>query len=239
MPGPAPRPPTAAGLIAWTGAALFLFALLWFGYQYLSGFDRLPARLSPAAAITWDVALFSIFALHHSALARAGGKRLVERLVPPKLERSIYTWTASLLFIVVCTSWQHVPGVLYVVSGPWRLAAYAVQVAGLVLTVRSSRRLGVLDLAGVGQATAAPDRGASLETDGVYGFVRHPLYFAWALMVFGAPDMTATRATFAIVSTGYLALAIPWEERSLVSAFGAQYESYRRQVRWRMIPGVY
>jgi protein-S-isoprenylcysteine O-methyltransferase Ste14 len=229
----------AAGVIAWTGAALFLVSLLWFGYQYLSGFDRLPARLPLFGAITCDVALFSIFALHHSLLARTGGKRLVQRLASPKLERSIYTWTASLLFIGVCTFWQHVPGVVYVLPGPWRVAGYAVQFAGLVLTIRSSGRLGVLDLAGVRQATGAPGRRPSLETDGVYGFVRHPLYFAWALMVFGAPSMTATRATFAIVSTGYLALAIPWEERSLVAAFGAQYDSYRRHVRWRMIPGVY
>jgi protein-S-isoprenylcysteine O-methyltransferase Ste14 len=239
MPDATPPRRTAAGWFAWTGAALFLVSLLWFGYQYLSGFDMIAAQLPRGAAITWDVALFSIFALHHSALARTGGKRLVERVMAPKLERSVYTWTASLLFIAVCTFWQQVPGVLYVLSGPWRTAGYAVQLVGLVLTVRSSRRLGVLDLAGVSQAAGAPERRSSLETDGVYGFVRHPLYFAWALMVFGAPSMTATRATFAIVSTAYLALAIPWEERSLVAAFGAQYEAYRRRVRWRMIPGLY
>ena len=55
----------------------------------------------------------------------------------------------------------------------------------------------------------------------------------------GSPDITATRATFAIVSTGYLALAIPWEERSLMQIFGSEYDTYRRTVRWRMIPGVY
>jgi protein-S-isoprenylcysteine O-methyltransferase Ste14 len=58
-------------------------------------------------------------------------------------------------------------------------------------------------------------------------------------MVWGSPDMTATRATFAAVSTAYLALAIPWEERSLVRLFGRQYEAYRLKVRWRMFPGLY
>ena len=51
--------------------------------------------------------------------------------------------------------------------------------------------------------------------------------------------MTATRATFAIVTTLYLAIAIPWEERSLVQIFGRDYEVYCQQVRWRMLPGVY
>ena len=104
--------------------------------------------------------------------------------------------------------------------GPLRSSATRCRLAGLLLTIRSSAALDVLDLAGVRQVQrardGAPPRHVALETRGLYGFVRHPLYFAWALMVFGAPDMTATRATFAIVSTGYLALAIPWEERSLM-----------------------
>jgi protein-S-isoprenylcysteine O-methyltransferase Ste14 len=69
--------------------------------------------------------------------------------------------------------------------------------------------------------------------------VRHPLYFGWTLVVFGTPAMTADRLVFAIVSTAYLAIAIPFEERSLIRHFGQQYERYRGRVRWRMIPFVY
>jgi protein-S-isoprenylcysteine O-methyltransferase Ste14 len=101
----------------------------------------------------------------------------------------------------------------------------------------------VLDLAGVrpileARSASAP-RHVPLVTTGVFGLVRHPIYLGWALIVFGTPHMTATRLTFAIISTLYLAIAIPWEERGLVGEFGAQYDAYRRQVRWRMIPFVY
>jgi protein-S-isoprenylcysteine O-methyltransferase Ste14 len=58
-------------------------------------------------------------------------------------------------------------------------------------------------------------------------------------MVFGSPVMTATRLTFALISTAYLAIAIHWEERSLVGLFGGAYVQYRRHVRWRMIPYLY
>jgi protein-S-isoprenylcysteine O-methyltransferase Ste14 len=44
---------------------------------------------------------------------------------------------------------------------------------------------------------------------------------------------------FAVVSTLYVAMAIPWEERALLDTFGAAYEAYRGTVRWRMMPGVY
>jgi protein-S-isoprenylcysteine O-methyltransferase Ste14 len=79
----------------------------------------------------------------------------------------------------------------------------------------------------------------TLETRGVYGFVRHPLYLGWVLFVFGTPVMTATRATFAVVSTMYLVIAVPWEERSLVEVFGSDYEAYQKKIRWRIVPGIY
>ena len=144
----------------------------------------------------------------------------------------------------VCAFWRPLPGVFYDLSGVWRVAADAGQVVGVVLTVRAGAKLGVVDDAGVraDQQTAGPaarTEHVPLETTGLYGFVRHPLYFAWALFVFATPTMTATRALFAIVSTAYLALAIPWEERSLIQLFGHEYEAYRRKVRWRMVPWLY
>jgi protein-S-isoprenylcysteine O-methyltransferase Ste14 len=229
--------------MAWGGAAVFLLALLWAVYAYAIDFDRRPLRRSAAGAIGFNVALFSAFALHHSLLARAGVKSRMMSWTRPELERSIYTWTASLLFIAVCAWWEPVPGRGYVLPWPWRLAGYGVQLAGVLLTIRGSAALDMLDLAGVRQVEQARAgriaRPMVLETRGVYGIVRHPLYAAWALMVFGAPDMTATRATFAIVSTTYLLVAIPWEERGLARTFGPAYDAYRQQVRWRMVPGVY
>jgi protein-S-isoprenylcysteine O-methyltransferase Ste14 len=58
-------------------------------------------------------------------------------------------------------------------------------------------------------------------------------------MVFGAVQMTGDRAVFAIVSSLYLVIAIPWEERSLRASVGDAYARYAERVRWRMVPGVY
>ena len=90
---------TRSARVAWTGAAVFLLSLLWSAYEYLIGFDTRTANHAPAVAVTFDVLLFSLFALHHSLLARSGAKRLVVQRVPAELERSLYTWAASLLFI--------------------------------------------------------------------------------------------------------------------------------------------
>jgi protein-S-isoprenylcysteine O-methyltransferase Ste14 len=238
--------------IAWAGTAAFAASLLWFLYSYQVRFEdpavptasRVPtASDSATAAVLVNLLLFSLFAVHHSVLARTGAKRYVHALAPPELERSLYTWVASVLFAAICWWWRPVPGTLYRLDGAARMLALALQVAGLALTIHASRLLDVLDLSGVRPvqraADTAPPQHVPLKTDGLYGLVRHPLYFAWALFVFAAPDMTATRFTFAAISTLYLALAIPLEERALVATFGRAYEDYRRKVRSRMLPGLY
>jgi methanethiol S-methyltransferase len=247
-----PRP--SALIVAWIGAVLFAASLVWFAYCYLVVFGQARPTGSVLAPVVLNLLLFSAFALHHSALARSGAKETIRRIVPAELERSLYTWVASLLFLAVCIWWQPVPGVLYELHGLWRVGAWATQLLSVVLTLRASRALDVLDLAGVraiqrslagvraiqgADATAAPAEHPPLTTHGLYGFVRHPLYFAWALFVFATPTMTGTRAAFAVISTAYLMVAIPWEERDLIATFGQQYEAYRRRVRTRMIPGVY
>jgi methanethiol S-methyltransferase len=240
------QPPRRSALIvAWTGAGLFAASLAWFVYCYMVRFGRLAPPGDGFAAVLVNVLLFSAFALHHSVLARTGAKRAIRQIVPPELERSLYTWVASLLFLGVCTWWRPVPGVLYQVGGPWQAAGWAVQLVGILLTLRASSALDVLDLAGVRAVERSSGPGSTdgksqpLTTGGLYGFVRHPLYFAWALFVFSTPTMTGTRAAFAMISTAYLMIAIPWEERGLVDAFGQEYEAYRRKVKTRMIPWVY
>jgi protein-S-isoprenylcysteine O-methyltransferase Ste14 len=238
-------PPRASALaFAWTGAAIFAISLVWFLYCYLVRFEHVVATSAVRGpSIVADVWLFSMFALHHSVLARAGVKHRVRQLVAPELERSVYTWVSSLLFIIVCTWWRPVPGVVYQLDGVWRVTAYGVQLAGLILTARAAGAIDVLDLAGVRplleRSHAGVGRHVALKMDGLYGLVRHPIYFAWTLFVFGTPTMTGTRALFALVSTAYLAIAVPWEERDLIETFGDEYERYRRKVRWRMIPGIY
>ena len=227
---------------AWTGAFLFVLSLATFLYHYLAVWDveASGSRWQPVLA---DTGLFTIFALHHSLLARTRAKGLVTTVLPAWLERSAYTWLASLLFLLVCIEWRTVPGLLYTLSDGWQFLGRAVQIAGLALTVKSTAALDALDLAGVRQvlnaARAAPPRHVPLKTDGVYGIVRHPLYFGWVLVVFGAPTMTATRFVFAVISTLYLAIAVPFEERSLTEVFGRAYADYQRRTRWRMVPGIW
>ena len=226
-------------MIAWLGGLAFAgsLAYLVFFYAVVLGRPDADAHHNPVSSILINTALFSAFALHHSLFARHGVKRRVRGLLP-RLERTLYVWIASALLVLVCGLWQQVPGMVYDVQGAVRTAFYAVQVVGAILIVRAARVVDALDLAGIRQATDR-ERVSTLKIVGPFRVVRHPIYLGWMLVVFGAPTLTMNRLVFAVITSLYLIVAIPWEERSLIAAHGDAYRAYRRTVRFRIVPGVW
>lgn len=228
-------------IFVWIGGALFVGALATVAWWYawpLGRASRTPGT-GTGVAIAIDAALFSVFALHHSVFARTPLKTALARVVPARLLRSIYVWIASLLLIALCALWQPIGGVLYDALVPIAVVLAIVQLTGVVLIARSVAAIDPLELAGIRQMDAADKEPSPLQTSGPYRLVRHPLYLGWMLIVFGPAVLTGDRLAFAVFSSFYLVLAIPWEERSLTAAFGQAYVRYTRQVRWRVIPYVY
>ena len=223
-----------ARAFVWLGGALFVSSLAFCAWTYVFVLDRaLPFAGSAALAV--DAALVTVFALHHSVFARDRVKARLERAVPASLLRSLYVWVASLLLLLVCGLWRSVGGEIYRAQGLLALALTAAQMAGLWITARGVSRIDPLELAGIHPPRAAE----GLQVTGPYHWVRHPLYLGWALMVFGAAHMTGDRLAFATITTLYLVVAIPLEERSLRRSFGEDYTRYMRDVPWRMIPFIY
>ena len=225
---------TAALLFMWGGALSFFVSLVFFLFSYATTFGQAAPGDAVAPAITWNIGLFTAFALHHSVFARHRVRQMIARALPQPLERSCYVWIASVMFIAVCALWQPVPGVAWQVDGMMTWVLRVVQAAGVWLTLRSAVVLDIRDLAGL---RPPPNEAIEFRTTGPYGWVRHPIYSGWFLMVLAASPMTMTRLVFAAISCMYLLAAIPLEEQSMRGK-GA-YERYMRQVRWRLLPGVY
>jgi protein-S-isoprenylcysteine O-methyltransferase Ste14 len=222
-------------LFKWLGGAMFVASLACWLFWYLVLLGR------PAAGVPWalafDAGLFTLFAAHHSLLARGAVQRRLS-FIPSHAFRSVYVWVASALLIAVCALWRPVGGEVYRVQGPGVIVFAAVQAAGVWMIALSVKAIDALELAGI--RTPGPARADSgLQTSGPYGLVRHPLYLGWMVLVFGAAHMTADRLAFAVISSFYLVIAVPWEERSLRRSFGEAYERYEQTVRWRVIPYVY
>lgn len=236
----------AAILFAWSGAALFAASLGFFLYSYAVTFGEIAGGGSPWLPIGIDGGLFGLFAIHHSLFARTPLRAWIAARCSPQLERAVYVWAASLMLIVVCAWWQPVPGLAWAVDGPAAWLLRGATVLGLWLTLRSAAMIDVWELAGVRQAGGVPGRlperkepVPEFRAIGPYGWVRHPIYLGWFLIVFSAPTMTMTRLVFAVVSSAYVLAAIPLEEATLRKTTNGAYERYAKLVRWKLLPCVY
>jgi protein-S-isoprenylcysteine O-methyltransferase Ste14 len=238
-------PQRLARPIAIGGLVFFLDALLYFAYRYAFVFAREMPGATNTLPIAVDVLLFTLFALHHSLFARDTIRKRITRIVGA-LERSTYVWIASALFIAVCAWWQPVAGVAWQIYEPafaWLM--YSAQMVGLWLILRSALMIDFLELAGVRQVQrddggrVLSDPAVAFKTSGPYGWVRHPIYSGWFLLLFAVPHMTTTRLIFAVTSSSYLLIAIPLEERSLRHSSSGAYDQYMREVRWKLLPRVF
>jgi methanethiol S-methyltransferase len=227
----------AVVVFRWSAAALFVASLAYFLFSYAFTYGEI-AR-GPGTPRDWllNLGLFTIFAAHHSILARRLVRNAVARIMPAETERSFYVAVASLLFVLTCWLWRPLPGLLWSFESAAAVPFYLLQAGGVVLTIRSAALLDIGELAGLRESR---DTGAvEFRTNGPYGWVRHPIYAGWFLIVFAVPAMTMTRLEFAVVSGMYILMAIPLEERTLQSTAGAAYARYASRVRWKLVPGVY
>jgi len=234
---------TLLQLIAWAGGGAFVASLALCAWWYAVGLGS-PLPGGGWTAVGADALLVTIFACHHSVFARDAVKRRLS-IIPTPLMRSFYVWIASALFAAIVLLWRPIGGVLYEAPPPLSLPHAAVQLFGVWLIARAAAGLDPLELAGIRQAShsvPADERlqqEEGLQVTGPYRWVRHPLYLGWMLALFGTAHLTGDRLAFAVLTSFYLVVAVPWEERSLRQSYGEEYDRYAARVRWRIIPFVY
>lgn len=195
-----------------------------------------------AVAVLVDVALLTLFAVQHSAMARAGFKQWWTKYVPAAVERSTYVVASSACLAVLMIFWRPITATLWEVSmQPWRGLLVAVSLSGWVIALVSTFLINHFDLFGLRQVLTrvrqAPPHQYSFATPVFYRFVRHPLYLGFLVAFWVTPTMTLGHLLFAVATTGYILVAIQLEERDLVRTFGQQYREYREQVPM-IVPGV-
>lgn len=185
----------------------------------------------------------------HSLLAALSVKERARRWLGAYRYEAVY----RLLFNIVATVtlvpvlWlgaTHPGPVLWRVSSPYSVILIGLQLVGLTGLLISLAQIDLLRFMGISQLAAGlrgdplplPDE--PLTTGGVYGLVRHPLYFFSLLALWPTPIMTSGLLGLLTGITLYFAVGSRLEENKLRLAFGEAYRDYQQQVPW-MIPGLH
>jgi protein-S-isoprenylcysteine O-methyltransferase Ste14 len=213
--------------------AVFLYAIAFVGDLGIAPKTIDSGEPGPLGlALLVNLGLLSLFALQHSVMARPGFKRVWTKIVPEPAERPTYVLLSSLLLAVLFALWQPIGGTAWEITSP-AVAAFlrTLYFAGWAMLLYSTALIDHFDLFGVRQAWLAfrgrPYTSHPFKTPGLYKHLRHPLSVSWAIIFWATPMMSLGHLLFAVVTTGYMLVAVLFEERDLVRHFGDAYRRYQ------------
>jgi protein-S-isoprenylcysteine O-methyltransferase Ste14 len=217
--------------------------VLFFGtYCYAVGFvtnlfvptsvDGAP-RTSFLQSFVTNASLLLLFALQHSVMARPAFKKWWTSIIADPIERSTYVLFSSLCLILLLWLWEPMGGIVWSAeSNSLRVALTALSFLGFTIVLVSTFMINHFDLFGLRQVWFAllgkTYEPLKFRTPFFYKYVRHPLYLGWIIAFWAAPTMTIAHFLFAALCTGYILIAIRFEEKDLVQTFGKKYVDYKQ-----------
>ncbi len=235
---------------------IFCHALFLAVYLYMAGFfgnilapktidHGLPPGAEPTsttAAVIINILLILLFVIPHSVMARPAFKKWWTRIIPESIERSTYVLVSCILMIILMWQWRPIgPTVWEVNEGPLHYILHGLFVFGWLMVPLVSLLINHFDLLGTRQVwlhfQGKDYTPLKFRIPVVYSSVRHPLYVGWIIAFWATPVMTVGHLIFAITSTLYMIIAIPFEERDLIQHHGDDYQQYKQQVP-ALIPGL-
>jgi protein-S-isoprenylcysteine O-methyltransferase Ste14 len=178
----------------------------------------------------WLIFAIVLWGIVHSLLASLGSKDLMRRRLGDgfmKFYRLLYNIFAVISLLPILYLMISLPDrMLYQVPPPWSFLMRAGQVVSALLLFLAVLQTDVLSFAGFRQLIRLEEK-SELVTNGLYRFVRHPLYTFSLLILWLSPSLSLNTFVVYTFLTIYILTGVIFEERKLLREFGENYAIYK------------
>ena len=171
-----------------------------------------------------------IYGSVHSILAGQSARLLARRwfgAAGNRWYRLAYNLLAAITLAPVLVLVRALPdGFIYRIPMPWMLLSMALQGIAILAMIYLINETGMMTFVGLVSEETRPGR---LVTDGLYRWMRHPLYTCGLVTLWLYPTMSWNLLALAIGTTIYILVGIQFEERKLLCVYRNKYADYRRR----------
>lgn len=176
----------------------------------------------------------AIWGLFHSVLASHGWKQFSKKIFGEfaynrlyRLAYNIFSLASFFPVLLMVMTFPDRP--LYTVPSPWVYLFTLMQGGAVFALIAAVMQTGALDFAGLAQLSPEYNfhQPRSLVVDGLYAYVRHPIYSASLVFIWCSTGMTVNRLVLWIVLSIYMLIGAFFEERKLLKDFGLAYAEYK------------
>ncbi len=187
------------------------------------------------------VILFGLFGLIHSIMAADFVKhRLVNKIGSQIAWYRLFFNIVSVITFVAAWYLSPKPYILiYELQYPWDIVMVGVQIIAVIGAVYAFRFFDGLEFLGFRQVLRKErgnydqselDEHYTLEINGPYKYMRHPIYFFSIMYLVARPVLYLFDLIFVICLIIYFFIGAFFEEKKLVARFGVKYIDYKKNV---------
>jgi protein-S-isoprenylcysteine O-methyltransferase Ste14 len=179
----------------------------------------------------WLVLMVLLWGLLHSLLASLTVKGWARKVLGERLNRSYrlaYNIFAGSSFLLVLVLAFKLPDHnLYSLHFPWSALMIIGECLAVGVLIVGFYQKTPRKFLGLDQSSSLLEGPGRLTTDGLYRYVRHPLYSAGLVFIWLLPWMTINMLAINLALSVYVIIGATFEERKLLHEFGQQYSDYQ------------
>ena len=182
-----------------------------------------------------------LYGLLHSLFASLKAKAQTHRIgaVTDRWFRLAYNFIAAITLLPILLLPILLPDrEIYTIPFPWIILTVAIQVLAIFALIVGLRQTGLSAFLGLRQLLLPEDTTPPrLVTDGLYRYVRHPLYSSGLVIIWLLPILSCNLLALNLGLTTYIFIGAHFEEQKLLKEFGEAYSEYRNSTPM-LIPGL-